>query len=172
MSLNNFLICLIILFCNTAFANEKIAYVDLDYIYKNSLAGKSILMTMNKYKKEKLTKFQDEEKLIQKRETQLIYQKNILNKEEYQKKVLSLKKEILEYRESRIKSNKSFQEKQYKAKMLLLDSLTPILTDYAENNSISILIDKKNIILGKSSLDTTPEIILLLNKKIKKIKIN
>ena len=47
--------------------------------------------------------------------------------------------------------------------------LTPIITEYSKKNSISMLIDKKNIIIAKSSLDITDSIIKLLDNKIKKI---
>ena len=51
----------------------------------------------------------------------------------------------------------------------ILRKLNPILTNYVDLNSISILIPKKNIIVGKKSLDITDEIINLLNNDTKKL---
>ena len=51
----------------------------------------------------------------------------------------------------------------------LLDLLNPILTTYSKENSISIIIEKRNIIIGKTDLDITEEIVNILNKKIKKL---
>ena len=51
----------------------------------------------------------------------------------------------------------------------ILNILNTILSEYAANNSISLIIDKKNIIIGKTELDVTNKIMDLLNKKIKKI---
>ena len=45
----------------------------------------------------------------------------------------------------------------------------PILTEYSSTNSISIVIQKKNIIIGKNELDITNDIMSILNKKIKKV---
>ena len=51
----------------------------------------------------------------------------------------------------------------------VIDNLNPILTTYMEENSISLVVRKKDIIVGKNSLNITDNIILLLDKKIKKI---
>ena len=51
----------------------------------------------------------------------------------------------------------------------LLDLLNPILTTYSKENSISIIIEKRNIIIGKTDLDITEEIVNILDKKIKKL---
>ena len=53
----------------------------------------------------------------------------------------------------------------------LIDTLTPILAEYAQKNSISYIIPKQSIIIGKSELDLTKTIIEILNSKIKKIKL-
>ena len=54
----------------------------------------------------------------------------------------------------------------------IIENLNPILTSYMEENSISLIIRKKDIIIGKNSLNITDNIILLLDKKITKIKNN
>ena len=55
---------------------------------------------------------------------------------------------------------------------IILKTLSPILTEYSKNNNISIIMDKKNIIVGKTELNITKEILILLDDKIKKIKLN
>ena len=44
--------------------------------------------------------------------------------------------------------------------------------EYSEKNSISMVLQKQNVIIGKKELDITKDIILILNEKIKKIDIN
>ena len=48
----------------------------------------------------------------------------------------------------------------------LLKKIEPILVDYADSKKISILLQKKNIILGSKELDATQDIILIVNEKI------
>ena len=50
--------------------------------------------------------------------------------------------------------------------------LSPILAEYSKENNISIIMDKKNIIVGKTELNITKKILALLDDKIKKIKLN
>ena len=51
----------------------------------------------------------------------------------------------------------------------ILKILNPIITKYVDSNSISIVLPKKNIIVGKKNLDITDQILKLLNKNIKKL---
>ena len=51
-------------------------------------------------------------------------------------------------------------------------TLKPILSEYSEKNSISMVLQKQNVVIGKKELDITKDIIIILNEKIKKIDIN
>ena len=57
------------------------------------------------------------------------------------------------------------------SKKKLIETLTPILAEYSQKNSISYIIPKQSIIIGKSELDLTKTILEILNSKIKKIKL-
>ena len=48
----------------------------------------------------------------------------------------------------------------------------PILMDYSSEKSISFILPKQSIIIGKSELDITKDIVVILNKKIKSIKLD
>ena len=54
----------------------------------------------------------------------------------------------------------------------LLVAINEILKEYSLKNSISLMIDKKNIVIGKTQLDITNDILELLNKKISNISLN
>jgi Skp family chaperone for outer membrane proteins len=41
------------------------------------------------------------------------------------------------------------------------------MLEYMEKNSIDLLIEKKNIFIGKSNIDITDELLLIINSKIK-----
>jgi outer membrane protein len=53
----------------------------------------------------------------------------------------------------------------------LLKLINPILVEFSKNDSISVLLQKKNVIIGKTELDITDKIIKIVNKKIPKFKI-
>ena len=52
---------------------------------------------------------------------------------------------------------------------MVLNTLNPIISNYVEENSISIVFPKKNIIIAKKNLDITNSIMDLLNIQLKKI---
>ena len=48
----------------------------------------------------------------------------------------------------------------------LISKLSPILEEYAKENSISLILQKKNIIMGKKEIEITQEILEITNKEI------
>ena len=53
----------------------------------------------------------------------------------------------------------------------ILKLINPILVEFSEDNSISFILQKKNLIIGKTELDITEKIIKIVNKKIPEFKI-
>ena len=88
------------------------------------------------------------------------------------KKVEILKKEIKTYKDARKKVLNEFNSKKIESTKFLLSKLNPILADYSKKNSIDIIFQKKNIVIGKKTLDITEDIVNILNAKVKKIEIN
>ena len=54
----------------------------------------------------------------------------------------------------------------------MLNNLTPILEEYSKKNFIKIIVQKKNIVMGKKEDDITSDILDLINQKVKNIKID
>ena len=63
-------------------------------------------------------------------------------------------------------------KKKIEATASLLKKINPILADYSKKNGISIIFRKKDIVLARSNLEITAQIIELVNSKVKKININ
>ena len=161
----------ILFYTNIALSNNNIYYLDIDYLMNNSLAGKSIIKKLDEKNKFNKKKFEESEKNLQKEETRIISKKNILSKEEYIKEVQLFKKKVKDYKLSRNRTINQISKIKNDAQRTLIESLTPILTDYAKKNSISYILPKKNIIIGKKELDITNSILKILNSKIKNIKL-
>ena len=50
---------------------------------------------------------------------------------------------------------------------LFFEKISPIVQDFMNQNNIEILLDRKNIFIGKANSDITSDIILLVNKNFK-----
>jgi len=55
------------------------------------------------------------------------------------------------------------------AKIFFINEINKILTNYAKNNSIDIIINKKDVVLGGNKLDITDDILLEFDKNIKSL---
>ena len=80
-----------------------------------------------------------------------------------------LREEIKNYNLQKNDFNKQIDEKKIKYTKIVLDKLNPIISKYVEENSILIVLPKKNIIIAKKNLDITNIIMDLLNNELKKI---
>tara|TARA_B100000575_G_scaffold291064_1_gene296084 strand:+ start:177 stop:695 length:519 start_codon:yes stop_codon:yes gene_type:complete len=171
MKLCIFIIILILKF-NLVKAEEKIAFIDLNYIFNNSISGKSINNFMNDLKKKKTKEFKLIENEIKNQENDLISKKNIIEKNIYNEKVSEIRSRISNYKIDRQNFNKSMEKKKIKYTNRLLEKLNPIISEYVEKNSITIVLPKKMIIIGKKSLDITIPIIKILDETIQKVNFN
>jgi Skp family chaperone for outer membrane proteins len=172
-SIFKFLIIILFFFSsNHLLANEKIMFVDVNYIFSNSFAGKDITnkvkMDFNKSQKNleilKNKLINDEKKLIN--------QKNILSKEEFEKNLFVLKNEMDEFNNQRIKLNSEIDVYRNKLQSSFSFELSNVIQKYANENNIDLIIDKNTILVGKNVLDATKDVLELFDQNIKEIKIN
>ena len=166
------LILLIIFKCNLASGSEKIAFIDLNYIISNSMAGKSINTFINDLSKEKNKYFKDIESKIKKDENELISKKNIIEESIYNKQVSEIRIRINDYKLEIQKFNNNLNKKKIKYNNLLLEKLNPIISKYVEKNSITMVLPKKMIIIGKKDLDITMQILKILDKSVQEVNFN
>ena len=156
---------------NTLKANNGIVFVDMDSVISISKPGSNILKQLKNLKDENLRYFEKNEKSLKTKEEKIIKQKNILSTEDFQSKVNELKLEIKKYNEDRNNKIKKYNEIKSNNTKKLIGLIDPILINYSKNQSISMILQKKNLIVGKSEFDITEEIIELVNKDIKEFKI-
>ena len=135
----------------------------------NSVAGTSINTFINNLSKEKNKDFKVIENEIKKDENELISKKNIIEESIYNKKVNEIRIRINDYKLERQNFNKNLNEKKIKYNNLLLEKLNPIISKYVEKNSITMVLPKKMIIIGKKDLDITKQILEALDKSVQKI---
>ena len=162
----------IFLYFNVAVNAEKIVYINMDKIMQISKAGKAAIEKINEQKKKDINKFRKIEDDLKAQETDLINKKNVLSSEEFNKKIESLTKKINDYRKLRQEAIDSSTKNRLNASADFANKIKPILAEYAGENNIDMVIQKKNIIMGKSSLDITNEILKIVDNKISDLKIN
>ncbi len=153
----------------TSSLNAEIAYLDINFILNTSEVGKLLNNHIQKINNQKMSIYQKKEIELIDKEKLLIAQQNIIEKNEFEKKFNILSKEVQKYRLEKKKHVEEINQIKLKNTKKILQLLNPIITKYVESNSISLVIPKKNIIVGKKNLDITDEIITILNSQVKSI---
>ena len=165
----NFFFILIVFFSfiNISHSQDKIVYINLDYLVSNTKAGKIIIDNLKKSKDIALSKFEKKGKELKELEDSLNKQKNILSKEDLKKKITNLRKEISIYNKDREKIINDFNTKKIDEFSKFFKKITPIIENYVKENNISFVLDKKNIFLANKQNDITNEIVKIIDSKIK-----
>ena len=135
----------------------------------NSEVGKSLNIYIKKTRDENIISFKEIEDKFIKKEKELLAQKNILKKEEFDEKFKILSNEINIYNAEKKSSLNKLNKFKLDNTKKILEILNPIITNYVDRNSISLVMPKKNIIVGKKNLDITDEIVKLLNDKVQSL---
>ncbi len=135
----------------------------------NSIAGKSINNQLEKNHKKNIKNFEKIEEELKKEESEIIAQKNSISKEEFEKKIINLRNKASDYRKERTDNLNNLNNQRLDATGKMITLIRPILSEYSEKNSISLIIQKRNIIIGKTSLDITNDILKIVDEKINEI---
>ena len=152
-------------------SEQKIVFVDMDRLVSISKPGSSIFNQLKDINNKNLNFLKKEEKKFKEKERKLITQKNIVSEADFQNKVDELKSEIDSYNQNRKKMIEKFNKLKVENTNNLLNLINPILAKYSTENEISIILQKKDLIIGKTELDITDEIIKIINNEIKEFKI-
>jgi len=163
-----FIIILLFLRCTSfAYANNDIVFIDMNYVLSNSTQGKLILNELEKKNKSNLSALESREKLLKELENDINKQKNIISEEELKKKIDNLKNKITLFKKEKKKLVNEFNNLKNSEIEKLMKQINPLVSNYVKKNSINIVLDKKNVIIGKKNYDITFEILELVNANIK-----
>jgi outer membrane protein len=158
---------LFFLFTNPSISNESIAYIDIDFVIKNSLIGKKSLESINNLNNKNLEILKNKEKILKDLEIKITSKKNIISKEAFEKEVKIFKEKVDMFKSEQKKIIKNFND--YKKKEIdeVFKKISPIINSYMEQKSVKILFDAKNIFMARNDLNLTNDILEAINKEAK-----
>ena len=167
MKIFYFFFLIILFFFNVSFsiANDKIAFIDLNYILSESKEGKKILAKLEIDNKKNLEFFQSEEEKLKKENQNIEKLKNILSKEEFNNKINIFKNKVNTYNLKKQETIKLFQETKNSELNVFFAKLNEIMNNFMQENSIQIILDKKNIVMANNKNDISKDILKLINIK-------
>jgi outer membrane protein len=164
--LNKLFLTLVIFFLYSfnSLADDNLFYIDLDYIIKNSNSGRTMIAKLDNINKKNIEKFKFKKNELIEIEKDLKKKKNIISDDEIKKKLNILNTKLDEFKKYKKKTNEEFRIKKNNELSNIFKVINPIIQTYMDEKSINILMDKKNIFIGKTEYDITNNILDILNK--------
>ena len=166
-----FVVIFFLIISTHTYAEQKIVVLDMKHVLNNSKAGKGAQEFLKKSFNDNANKFSAMEKALKKEESDLLGKRTILTKEEYGKKSDALRKKVIDYQSQRRLSLDKISTQRAKSRETLMNKIKPIVDSYINENNISIVMDKKNMIGGLKKYDITQIIVKKLNEELPSIKI-
>ncbi len=161
-----FTILILFSFSNLIYAQDKIVFIDMNYILTNSLAGKDLQIQLNEKNKKIKTKLNNYQNEINQKKEDILAKKNVLSNEEYENKLKEIQNEVIKINKLMAQEDKNFIDFKKKIEKEYFKNLNPVIEQYSIENSIGIILNKKDLLMAKNTLDITKEIFNLFNKKI------
>ena len=163
--INFFLIFLLLFFSffSKSYSEEKIVFLDIEFAVNNSNIGKKVLNNLNEIRKNEINKLKIIEEELKTKDKEINNLKNIISKDELNKKINDFKKDIEKFNERKNEIQKKFANDKQNKLDELFKKINPLIINYMDDNSIKMIIGKNNVYLAKSNLDITKDIIELIN---------
>ena len=166
-----FFLFIVLNFFSFSYAEDKVAYIDMDFILSQSNASKSLFKQLNDIERINYIDFENKEKKFKNEENRILSSKNIFLKNENNKKVNIFKKDLINYQNKKKTIINELNKNKNNEIIRYIKLISPLINEFMEKNSIGILIEKKNIFIAKSNYDITENVLEIINKQIKDFKI-
>ena len=149
-----------------SFSQDGIYFLDVDLLINKSDSGKKIVLKLKKINEKNIDELENYEKELKKEDEEINKIKNILSKEELNNKIQELKEKVAIYRSKKDRIFEDYNNLKNKEIEIYFKTITPYIEDFMEENSIKLIMDKKNIFIANSNYDITDSLINYLNIKI------
>ena len=148
-------------------SSEPIAYIDMDFVIKNSEIGKKTFDIIDSLNKNNINELKKKEKILKDLEIEITSKKNLISKEAFEKEVIIFRKNVDQFKIEQQQIIKDFNDYKKKEIDKVFQTISPIINSYMEKNYVKILFDAKNIFMARNDLNLTNDILEAINKEAK-----
>ena len=148
-------------------SSEKIIFINFEYIINNSNHGKLIFKDLNNKREENIKKLKIEEKKLIDEENDIKLKKDIISNDELNKKLTLLNNNIKMFQNKKKLIEDELNNIKKKKMNDFMSQINLILEQYMNDQSVDIMFNSKNILIGKKTINKTEDILKLINEKIK-----
>ena len=148
---------------NITYAEEKIVFLNVNYVFSNSIPGKEA----NKIFDKKIRSLEDKAKIfvknINKEKEKLLKQKNILSDEDFNQQFTKIDSKIIEFNKKADTSKNEIISLRKNVRSKFTNELKIILDNYSKENSIQMILKQQDILVGSQSLDISNDILKIVD---------
>ena len=156
---------LFIFIFNSKISFGNTVFIDIDFVIKNSNIGKITLKKLETLNNQNIEKLKNKQSELKNLENELNNKKNIISSDEFNKELKGLEAKFKNFNSEKEKMVNNFKSEQNKEISSVLKKINSVIQNYMNNNSIELVLDKKNIFVGKVSSDITEKILIEVNNK-------
>ena len=171
----NFILLIFFLLSGNIFAdqypNTSIGIIDLNKVLTESKAAIDATKQIEIIQKKSEEESKKEDELIFKEREKLIEQQSVMAPEAFEVKVADFEKKVQSYQTKRQEKLRKLDQMVQIARANILEEVKPIISDYANELGITVILEKNTVILSEDSMDMTEQVIKILNKNLPKIKV-
>lgn len=167
--INKFLtiVLFLLIFITPTISNEKVAFINVDFLIQNSNIGKKVLKNIEDLNNKNLTLLQERNKKLKKIELEIKNKKNIISENDYIKEVKIFEQKVIDFNSEKNQMVKKFKDFRKKELDNLFKLFNPVISNYMKENSINILFESKHILMGNVESNKTNDILEIINNEIK-----
>ena len=157
----------LLIFFNPLKADEKVVFLDLDFLLQNSNIGKKILKKISELDKKNINQLETKNKILKKLELDIKNKKNIISEENYKNEIKKFQKQIQNFNTEKNQIINEFNDYRKLELENFFRLINPKINNYMSQNSISVVLDSKKIFIGNANSNITEDILEIINNEIK-----
>ena len=156
----------------SAFAENKIATLDVVQLLKDSKAAISMKDQLNVVAKKFTEEDQKTQKEIQKQEEELLRQKSTLTPEAFSDRKNTFEKKVIEFNKNSQNKRKALAKAEKQAVNQIEEEVEKIVKEIIDNEKITAVFRNSAVILSDTYKDITQKVVEELNKILSSFKVD
>ena len=121
------------LITSNAYSNEKVVYLDVDFIINKSKPAISIIKKIDKIRNKETKNLQNAEEKIKKKNDELKKTKNLISKDEFNDKVSKFRDELKQFEAKKIETINEINKKRQQELNKFLSLINPLIKDFLDS---------------------------------------
>jgi outer membrane protein len=153
-------------------ANIKFGIMDLDGVMRRSAAGEDILKTANAKRKEYEVQIGKEEQSLKKQKEDIIQRRDKMTELEFESQRKAFEKKAADAFKLVQERRQTLDQGVNQAMKKLREEVLKITAEIARSRSLDAVFSDDSVILAERGFDISDEVLLQLNKRVKKIPVD